>query len=62
TALNLGTTAPTDLAPLRTVPNLRCLDLSRAAATDLAVLTEVRRSPVRPPAVTGRSRSWIRSD
>ncbi|OKK03299.1 hypothetical protein AMK26_17330 [Streptomyces sp. CB03234] len=42
TSLNLGTTtAPVDITPLRTVPNLRCLDLSRAAVRDLTVLADL---------------------
>jgi cell wall assembly regulator SMI1 len=37
-SLDLGTTAPIDIAPLGTAPNLRCLDLSRASVRDLTVL------------------------
>jgi cell wall assembly regulator SMI1 len=39
-ALNNGAT-PADLTPLRTVPNLHGLSFDRAAAADLAVLTEL---------------------
>ncbi|MGW0199739.1 SMI1/KNR4 family protein [Nonomuraea sp. NPDC003201] len=44
TALDLGTTpdhAPIDLAPLRSVPNLRGLDLSRANVHDLTVVADL---------------------
>lgn len=41
TSLDLGTTAPIDIAPLRTVPNLRGLDLSRAGVRDLTVLADL---------------------
>jgi hypothetical protein len=37
-SLDLGTRAPVDITPLRTVPNLRGLDLSRAEVNDLSVL------------------------
>jgi cell wall assembly regulator SMI1 len=44
-ALDLGTTtdhhAPVDLAPLRSIGNLRCLDLSRAEVADLTVLADL---------------------
>lgn len=40
-SLNLGTTAPIDIAALRTVPNLRGLDLSRAGVRDLTVLADL---------------------
>jgi cell wall assembly regulator SMI1 len=38
-SLDLGTTAPIDIAPLGTAPNLRCLDLSRASVRDLSALS-----------------------
>lgn len=40
-SLDLGGTAPVDIAPLRTIPNLRGVDLSRASVQDLAVLARL---------------------
>ncbi|MER5185386.1 SMI1/KNR4 family protein [Streptomyces sp. NPDC002896] len=37
-SLEVGTTLPIDIAPLRTIPNLRGLDLSQADVRDLTVL------------------------
>ncbi|MGW0197387.1 hypothetical protein [Nonomuraea sp. NPDC003201] len=41
TSLELGTTSAIDLAPLRTISNLRCLDLSRAVVHELTVLADL---------------------
>lgn len=41
TSLDLGTTAPIDISPLRTAPNLHGLDLSRAGVRDLTVLADL---------------------
>lgn len=41
TSLDLGSTVPIDITTLRTVPNLRGLDLSRADVRDLTVLADL---------------------
>ena len=40
-SLDLGTSAPIDIAPLCTVPNLRSVDLSAASVRDLTVLADM---------------------
>ncbi|GAA4899799.1 hypothetical protein GCM10023405_20100 [Streptomonospora salina] len=54
TVLDLETSAPVGLAPLCTVPNLRCVDLTRTDVADLTVLGDL--SGLRYLALT--SRQW----